>query len=420
MSSILVMLPESYPVAERLCRYVFEENRGKTIDLLILKKQEKKFERIIKSLAFKNVHVIDEDYYGRVTKDSTASFLRSMFLSYAVAYFPLNTFRANAYFLGSVLAKETRCVNSSLYGKRKDVPVVKFSLEGGKSCEARVPWAAELDTIVGAKDKIVSVLKKKKDTMEATGERPTFGILSDDAHDLEIFCKYAFAADYARSKNVMDIGGGMGFGSFLLSSFAKKVIFLDKSGEPVKLVKELWSGLKPNLVPVQADVGELEPEEMSVDVAVLMDVIEHVPDPEKVLKSAKRMLKEDGVLIVSTPEEDVYPYSVCPPERWNDNAEKLLDEAIWPWHIQALGESKLLPMLERAGFKVVEKNYVTYLKGYEFRKGLRDAVKKGDIDSAISLLNKLTRWHISDFGITDERDPHFSASSYNIVAKKAA
>ena len=415
----LVMLPESYPVARLLCEYVIREESSRP-DLLILKKQRAGFERIISEFAFGKVHEIDEDYYGRITKAESADFLRETMRSpYDVAFFPFNTFRANAFLFGSLLAKEVKAVNSSLYHK-KQLPVVSFRLGEERRLAANTPWAPIMDEVLKTKDRIVDILREKGDKFEVSGERPTFGILHGFAHDLEIFCKYALGALYATDKRVLDIGGGLGFGSFLLSRFADKAFFVDRSKDAVRFVEEMWVESAPNLVPICGDADALENGEGSFDCIFLMDVIEHVPDPLDFLNKARRLLKNDGTLIVTTPEEDYYPYSVCPPERWSDPEEKLIGEAIWPWHIQALGEEKLLPLLKAASFEVAEKSYTTYIKGYEFSGDLKEARARGDVESAIGSLNDLTKWDIRDFGLTYERDPYFSAASYNIIARKAA
>lgn len=415
----LVMLPESYPVARLLCEYIFREENLRP-DLLILKKQRTGFERIISEFPFGRVHEIDEDYYGRITKKESAEFLREIMKSpYDVAFFPFNTFRANAFLFGSLLAKEVKAVNSSLYNK-KELPVVSFRLGEERRLAANIPWAPIMEEVLKTKDRIVDILQEKGDKFEVSGERPTFGILHGFAHDLEIFCKYALGSLYATDKRVLDIGGGLGFGSFLLSRFADKAFFVDRSKDAVRFVEKMWVESAPNIVPICGDADALVGGEGSFDCIFLMDVIEHVEDPLDLLKKAGRLLKKDGTLIITTPEEDYYPYSVCPPERWSDPEDKLINEAIWPWHIQALGEEKLLPLLKAASFEVAEKSYTTYLKGYDFSDELKAAREKNDVESAIGSLNDLTRWDIRDFGLTYERDPHFSAASYNIVARKAA
>ncbi|TCL70405.1 class I SAM-dependent methyltransferase [Rhizobium sp. BK251] len=63
-------------------------------------------------------------------------------------------------------------------------------------------------------------------------------------------------------------------------------------------------------VPVSmGPIEDLELEPATLDVVVLMDVLEHLPDPERTMGHALRLLKPDGLLLVQTPQfngEGVY------------------------------------------------------------------------------------------------------------------
>ncbi len=449
MSETLVMLPESAPLVRPLLEFVFKraasEARGQEVaaqvavggggglglgafsgggsgvDLLILKKQREALSSITDDFAFEKVFVIDEEYYGGLTGGATRAFLLEKAADpYERVYFPFNTFRANAYLFGALLAKEAVALNASLLGVRPEAPVeAAFTLDEVKTPLFERPWE-------DCMEKVRAVLASIRETiggltfwgdLETTGERPSLGILQGFGHDLEIFMKYAYGMDKARGKRVLDIGGGLGYGAFLLSRVAEEVVFLDKSSGAVDFVKKAWSPLSPNLRAVCGEAVDLAEEEGSFDAVFLMDVIEHVADPERLLFEARRLLRPGGLLVLSTPEEDYYPYRVCPQERWSEPGDRLLEDAIWPWHIQALGEARMLPMLRAAGFRVEEKKYMTYVRGFELARRL--AAARGTRASALlDEAGGITDWDISDFALTDERDPCFSAASYNITARK--
>lgn len=423
MKGDLIMLPESYPVASRLCEYVFKDVAPDRVELLILSKQEEGFKEIIKKHPFAAVHILDEEYYGSVTADATFEFLAAALKDrYRTAWFPLNTFRANAFLFGGVLAFEVKAVNSSLYGKvdLAELPVDTFSLGGIEPLEQSLPWCEFLGSIERRREDIVTIIKADTGGGDGdpTGERPTLGIVEGFAHDLEIFCKYALAASYAEGRRVLDVGGGVGYGSFLMAKFAEEVVYVDYSDAAVDFVKTKWCPNAPNLTALKGyamDVG-LEPK--SFDVITFMDVVEHVDEPEALLREIAGLLKDDGVLIVTTPEEDYYPYSVCPKERAGEPEDVLIAEAIWPWHIQALGERIFLPMVERAGLRVESKSYTTYARGCGLAKSLRDALDSGNVGEIRDVLNSANKWSIKDFALTDKRDAYFSAASYNLILRK--
>jgi SAM-dependent methyltransferase len=80
------------------------------------------------------------------------------------------------------------------------------------------------------------------------------------------------------------------------------------------------------------------------DAALMLHVIEHMPDPAESLRELRRVLRPGGVLVVETP-------------RFNSLCFKLLgrrERSIqnWPGHIFFFTEQTLQQLLERNGFKV--------------------------------------------------------------------
>jgi len=421
MGGAIIMLPESVPVAAPLVEYVYTKEGARALDLLILSKQKEGFGDILASYDFRRVYVLDEEYYGGIKSGASLAFMIDKARGlYDTCYFPFNTFRANAFLFGAIIAREAVAVNSSLLKVRDSVPEVVFSLDKGEMRASRVPWADELDTIRATLKNLVSTLSTMDSGFKVSGERPNLGILEGFGHDLEILMKYAYGIGEARGRKVLDIGGGLGYGSYLLSKFAEEVVFLDRSAETAEFVRKTWAPLAPNLRAVCGEASDMRDKEGYFDTVFLMDVIEHVEKPMRLLKEVKSLLRPGGVLVLSTPEEDYYPYRVCPEERRGEDHDTLLSEAIWPWHIQGLGEGIMLPMLKGSGFDVMEKSYTTYIKGYELKKRLAEAKDGRSASALASAAGDITTWDIEDFAITLKRDPFFSAASYNVVARKEA
>lgn len=424
MGRSLIMLPESLPLAAPLVEYVFarEGVKGKgSVDLLILKKQREGYEDIIKAYAFAEVHVLDEEYYGGLSNPASLNFFMEKSAEpYEVCYFPFNTFRANAFLFGSIIANEAVALNASLLAEDRPLMEAGFSLNKEKTAEYTLPWEGDIKTIRETLEGITRTLASMQGALKVSGERPNLGLLTGFGHDLEIFMKYAYGIKEARGLRVLDIGGGLGYGSYLLSKFAKEVVFLDRSAETTDFVSETWAEMAPNLTAICGEASDLTDKEGGFDVVFLMDVIEHVEDPRKLLTEVRGLLRPGGRLVLSTPEEDYYPYRVCPVERWNEPESALLKDAIWPWHIQALGEGVMLPMLKESGFEILEKSYTTYIKGFELKKRLSKARQGRDMRALVKVAEDITKWDIDDFAITSRRDPCFSAASYNVVARKGA
>lgn len=83
----------------------------------------------------------------------------------------------------------------------------------------------------------------------------------------------------------------------------------------------------------------------SFDAVTMWQVLEHVPDPAAALSAARKMLKDDGVLLVSVPNIRSFQ-SRLGRERWFH-----LD---LPRHIWHFSPPTLLRLLERSGFRVAE------------------------------------------------------------------
>ncbi len=73
---------------------------------------------------------------------------------------------------------------------------------------------------------------------------------------------------------------------------------------------------------ILADTRRIPLPDRSIDVVTLFDVIEHVPDPELALEDIVRLLKTDGLLVLTTPDplffdrEESTHFSERPPSFW--------------------------------------------------------------------------------------------------------
>lgn len=99
------------------------------------------------------------------------------------------------------------------------------------------------------------------------------------------------------SWTVGDLGCGSGHLSAMLAPFAGRVIAIDESGSMLEQARARVSGA-PN-VEFRAGVLEALPLEAgTLDAAVLSLVLHHAPQPARVLREARRVLKDGGRLLV--------------------------------------------------------------------------------------------------------------------------
>jgi ubiquinone/menaquinone biosynthesis C-methylase UbiE len=138
--------------------------------------------------------------------------------------------------------------------------------------------------------------------LDFTGERLVPGVYGKIA--VEHLHRYASTVDLVKGKRVLDIASGEGYGSNLLAKYADEIIGVDISEEAISHACSTYK--KSNLKFKQGSVLEIPFLENSFDVVVSFETLEHVLDHEKTMSEVKRILKPDGILIISTPEKSIY------------------------------------------------------------------------------------------------------------------
>jgi len=138
--------------------------------------------------------------------------------------------------------------------------------------------------------------------MKNTGERLL--PIGFDQIAIEHLHRYAFALEYIKDKEVVDIASGEGYGSHLLASRANNVIGIDKSDEAIGHAKAKYK--KNNLQYIQGSADKIPVDSNSIDVVVSFETIEHHDQHHEMMKEIKRILKSDGILIISSPDKMYY------------------------------------------------------------------------------------------------------------------
>ncbi|MBQ0908414.1 class I SAM-dependent methyltransferase [Flavobacterium sp. F-328] len=137
---------------------------------------------------------------------------------------------------------------------------------------------------------------------KSTGERLEFFDFSDVT--VEHLHRYAIANDFVEGKVILDIASGEGYGSYILSKKALEVIGVDIDFESVQNAKEKY--LKDNLKFIVGNADNIPVESNSIDIVVSFETIEHHDKHEEMFLEIKRVLKDDGILIMSSPDKKYY------------------------------------------------------------------------------------------------------------------
>lgn len=106
----------------------------------------------------------------------------------------------------------------------------------------------------------------------------------------------AFLEKYATERKVLDIGaGGSSYGRFF----------------PNRLTIDIDPKRKPDIV---ADAHSLPFKDKEFEFVLCTEVLEHLKNPTKAINEIKRVLKNDGILILTT--RFVYPIHDSPRDYW--------------------------------------------------------------------------------------------------------
>lgn len=153
--------------------------------------------------------------------------------------------------------------------------------------------------------------------------------------------RYRFALRFVRGKDVLDIACGEGYGTAAIAKAgARSVIGVDISEEACAHARQKYG--------IDARCGnaiEIPLPEKSVDTVVSYETVEHVTDPRTFLAECRRVLRPSGLLVISTPNKDIYSIADCYQN---------------PFHCSEMSEDEFVALL-REGFKSV-RLYSQHLK----------------------------------------------------------
>ena len=117
-----------------------------------------------------------------------------------------------------------------------------------------------------------------------------------------------------KAESLLDIGCGDGTLEYFIKNRISKIYGVDNAIKSVKESKKYYFEIK------LVDLNKTIPYKRNFfDVVTCLDVIEHIKDPNKLFKETYRVLKPNGLLLLSTPNI-----------RFSDHIYKLLFQGIFP------------------------------------------------------------------------------------------
>lgn len=144
----------------------------------------------------------------------------------------------------------------------------------------------------------VVTLPENLSALPWTGERFIPGVTGQV--EMEHLHRYIAAMQLCSQQDVLDIASGEGYGSYILAQVAKSVVGVDVDPISVQVSNEKYSSDKISFK--QGDCSAIPLSDNSIDVVVSFETIEHIKEQELFINEIKRILRPQGICIISTPD----------------------------------------------------------------------------------------------------------------------
>lgn len=136
------------------------------------------------------------------------------------------------------------------------------------------------------------------------GERIYWDLAPDADRQLHL-SRYQFARELFQPQwDCLDAACGSGYGAAFLAERARSVCGIDVSANAIEFAKLRYS--KPNLTYRCSDLQcKLPFPDESFDAITSFETLEHVQKQEQMLAEFRRVLKSNGILVISSPDRNV-------------------------------------------------------------------------------------------------------------------
>lgn len=141
---------------------------------------------------------------------------------------------------------------------------------------------------------------------------------------------------YKPSGALFDVGAGSGI-------LVKQAIAMGYQSEGIEPSEWLYRKAQEKQLPVSKGVISVEKINKKYDIITIIDVIEHVENPNELLAQARCLLQDDGLIVITTPDVD----SFC---------AKLFGWKWWHYrvaHITYFNKRTLTKIIVKAGFEII-------------------------------------------------------------------
>jgi len=146
--------------------------------------------------------------------------------------------------------------------------------------------------------------KKQKEELEYDRQRFLPWMEGDQIH-YEHLHRYDFCKQFVKNKKIIDLACGEGYGTYMLAKNAKSAIGIDIDEKTVVHAGKRYA--ESNLEYIRGLITDIPlKDQKTFDVAICLNAIEYISEHDKLMENIIRILKDDGILIVSTPNKNIF------------------------------------------------------------------------------------------------------------------
>ena len=177
-------------------------------------------------------------------------------------------------------------------------------------------------------------------------------------------------AKISADDSVLDLGCGEGYCLTLIPK-AKKIVGVDISKVALKRANTL---IKSRNIDAALEFGDAQNPSMDekFDKILCSEVLEHVPDPRKVMKNVYSLLNSNGLLVVSIPDEVRIKRIMSLVKKLG--LSRLLHAARkqedYEWHLHE-GSVPFLEEISKGYFKIIEVKHVPHVLNHRIVASLK-------------------------------------------------
>jgi GT2 family glycosyltransferase/2-polyprenyl-3-methyl-5-hydroxy-6-metoxy-1,4-benzoquinol methylase/glycosyltransferase involved in cell wall biosynthesis len=141
-----------------------------------------------------------------------------------------------------------------------------------------------------------------EEKLDFTGERYVSGYPGQTQHAHHH--RYIFAVPFCEGKTVLDVACGEGYGTNLIGTVAASTVGVDIDESIIEFARRNHGAARLHFL--CAPARNIPINNKNFDVIVSFETIEHFSEHDEFLQEINRLLKDDGLFIISSPNRDIY------------------------------------------------------------------------------------------------------------------